>query len=392
MTAVIEPKAIKEGLPPYIPQNDEALAKFDKVVSSLYGCIQREDGFSSFLDCYRAEFQIANAGLICVQELPFRSLVGWASGYPRGLLTALIKTRMLEKDDAIVKAMGNPLDLPVSFSGGDSNYDFFENMSVVAKAWTKPLGLCDSVSSCFSLKDNERYILVANREKRFGVFKDADLSVLERLQPHIKQAVILHEAFHQQKDERDGLSTAFEFIQQPVALYSSQARLLSANSLFAQIGKQHQLYTIDDRSQTLNFSNADVNSQFQAALSLFLNDSAGEILEVEYLFIEKQGAPLRFTFRSMLSKLGEISGVFVEAKDLNNQAKVSLEQIRSVLTCTDSESRVLRCLLEGKDNQIIADELCLSVNTVRSYLKSVMAKNAIHRQIDLLSVMMKSLY
>ena len=60
----------------------------------------------------------------------------------------------------------------------------------------------------------------------------------------------------------------------------------------------------------------------------------------------------------------------------SHQAELSLQKAESVagMTITESEYKILNLLWEGKPNKMIADELFVSVNTIKTHIKNLFTK------------------
>lgn len=66
-----------------------------------------------------------------------------------------------------------------------------------------------------------------------------------------------------------------------------------------------------------------------------------------------------------------------------------LMQVREQYGLTKRETEVLSFLAEGRSSSYIAGELCLSDNTVRSYVKNIYQKLDVHSKQDLIDFMKK---
>lgn len=55
---------------------------------------------------------------------------------------------------------------------------------------------------------------------------------------------------------------------------------------------------------------------------------------------------------------------------------------------TQAESRVLACLMEGETLAGAADQLALSLHTVRAHLKAIFAKTSTSRQSEMLRLIL----
>jgi DNA-binding CsgD family transcriptional regulator len=83
------------------------------------------------------------------------------------------------------------------------------------------------------------------------------------------------------------------------------------------------------------------------------------------------------------------SGLIV-ATALSKPSVPPVRLVAPLFGLTRSEARVAEGILEGKSVNRLASELGLSAATVRSYLKSVFGKTAVHRQAELVSLLVRA--
>jgi len=56
---------------------------------------------------------------------------------------------------------------------------------------------------------------------------------------------------------------------------------------------------------------------------------------------------------------------------------------------TKREREILKCIVEGKMSKTIADELCLSLHTVNTHRKNILAKAEVKTPVDLIAKAIK---
>lgn len=71
----------------------------------------------------------------------------------------------------------------------------------------------------------------------------------------------------------------------------------------------------------------------------------------------------------------------------SHQSELTLEKAESVAgtTITESEYRILGLLWEGKPNKLIADELYVSVNTIKTHIKNLFTKFNVSTRTELIA-------
>lgn len=71
----------------------------------------------------------------------------------------------------------------------------------------------------------------------------------------------------------------------------------------------------------------------------------------------------------------------------SHQTELSLQKAESVagMTITESEYKILTLLWEGKPNKLIADELFVSVNTIKTHIKNLFTKFNVSTRSELIA-------
>lgn len=363
------------------------LRTYDEIISLLYDCATSEKGFKPFLE-KSCEYLNATTGIIYVVDATTRhGRKGWAHGYPTGLLKILIKSGATKKDEGVTKAFNHEPGAIYSFSNGDDNYDISKELSVASKVWTKAMGMTDSATYTFSLEENERFLLVYNRCKNQGMFKQNDLDFLNILAPHIKRAVYINDVIYSQKLLNETLMRALNNLDHPMMLFSANGKLSNVNQEMEQLNEKYNLYGIKD--DKVNFIDRELDSYFYTTLSTYVLQEGRQKRSKEVIFIPTCEEPVRLTFRSLFSKK-HLSGVLIEAKDVNQVHITDYRIIKSIIDTTDSEAKVVEQLIHGSDIKKTADTLSLSEHTVRSYVKNVLAKNNCSKQVQLISKVIRA--
>lgn len=368
-------------------QHDQ-VDRLNRLLTSLYGCVENEKGFTLFLNDLLTELKLHSVALICSRSDPIRSVHSWTSGYPKGLVKTLLKTKLVFKDEAIIKALENTDAGATSFSDCHPDYNIIDHLSLFSKSWAKPIGLIDSASISFSQNHNQQCMLVLNRQKQSGVFSALDLSLLDRLEPHIKQAINLFETLKQRQTDAESIHSAIEHMPNPVAIYSSLGKLLTCNRQFENLGLKYSAFHINTERQQIIFTDTQLHQDFLQSLSMLIIESDHE-KEPQTHFILTDKKPLKISLRPMLSNENVVKSVIIEIKDSNQKVELKASDIQSILQCSKSEANVLNQLTQGKTIEETADILNRSVHTIRSNVKAVMMKNNYNRREDVVADIIK---
>ncbi|ROR98886.1 DNA-binding CsgD family transcriptional regulator [Sinobacterium caligoides] len=368
--------------------SDSELSSYNQLVYTLYDSASSDKGFTPFLAACCETLNARTAGLFAIDIATRKGRIGWASGYPEGLLQQLIKSGATEDDESVLRALSLPLGAVYSFSDGDDDYDIYSELSPISQESAKTIDMSDNAGVTFELRLGERFILMFNRSRDQGVFKSEDLNIISLLAGHVEHAVMLYEGIYSQKALNKGLGSALDVVQQPIMLFSASGSLASVSDEMEKLNQQYNLFTVGDSG--IVFNDDKLNEDFHRSILVFLLDSKCRQLQRQHIFIPTASEPLRLTFRALLSKEEQFTGLIVEAKDSNAIEYPSRSSIRAIIDATESEAKVVERLIRCDDIKSSAKILQLTENTVRSYIKSVMAKNGFKRQIEMISLIIKS--
>ncbi len=77
----------------------------------------------------------------------------------------------------------------------------------------------------------------------------------------------------------------------------------------------------------------------------------------------------------------------IPQKAADNQVKNFIPGLRTNLT--DRQLQIINCVLEGKSNRVIAEELFISINTVKTHLNNIYRELNITNRLGLYSILIK---
>ena len=370
--------------------SEKKLHTLDTLLNSLYSCVNDEAGFTPFLDDLISQFSVFSSALVCIDPKAKKGYFGWSTGYPAGLISDLIRTGLVFSDEAVMRAATEPVGSIYSWSKGVANFNITNHLSVNSKVWAKATSMKDSACYTFALNDGRKIALILNRNEHQGVFFQEDLKLLNRLAAHIQRAVDLYVSLHKQRQLKQGLDSAINSLDHPMAIYSATGSLVNANPAFIQFGKTHQVFVVEDNS--LSFLNEDNDEQFQKMLLMLTLVSEPKAAGMEVMFMKNsEDRLLRLQLRPLYAGDAQLSGVLIEAKDTLTIVEPTVDIIGQVITCSEAEAKVVVRLLAGDDATETAATLRLSPHTVRSHIKEVLNKNNFTRQIDLIAMIIKAL-
>jgi len=363
---------------------------FDRLVTSLYGCVENNQGFDPFLRCLREELTLASCSLAVIQKEPeLKGLYGWALGYPPGVVPLMLKTGLVFKDEAIARALALGPNAVFSYADGDPEHDVLADMSAFSRTWLRAAGIVDSATIAFTNKFQHQIVLVLNRHKSHAVFSRDEMALLSRLKKHTEIALDLYERLHRSEQVFRDLKSSIAVLKQPVAVFSPVSLLISASPAFEQIGQRYEVFQVNHDTRQIEFQDQAFAQEFYTQLMLFITGKTSALDETDTLYLHTNALPLRFSITPVHSRENDNNTTLVEIFNPNDVRTPTTTEIRKVITATEAEARVCLALIKGADAAQAARELDLAVSTVRTNIKSLLQKNNFNRQVDLITHLLR---
>jgi DNA-binding CsgD family transcriptional regulator/PAS domain-containing protein len=248
-------------------------------------------------------------------------------------------------------------------------------------------GMID-VLQCFLIGSPKRFAgLAFGRHRQQGVFDDRQIELAELLLPHIRRTVTISDLLDVRAIERTHLAKALDALRCAVLLVDARGKIVHANRTATEMLREAN-FVLDQRG-VLKAGLASAAAELGHAIRL-----AAE----EHFEIGKTGLAVRLSGDDATPVLAHVlplaagdlrdrferaavAAVFIRSKD---DARDNAELLATTYELTPSETRVLACLLAGRNLAEAASELRIGVATVRTHLDSIFGKTGVSRQQDLL--------
>ncbi|NRA43213.1 MAG: hypothetical protein HRU21_13035, partial [Pseudomonadales bacterium] len=201
-------------------QNDDSyIAEYDELLHKLYLAIEGK-GFDQFLLTIRETLGLASACLGVIDQAKKKTLYGFASGYPKGVLPLIIKSNGFVREDGVVRAFAKGPSCLFSYSEGNPNYNILTGLSFFTQKWVKASGIIDAAVISFMLNPRLRVVLIFNRHRHSGLIAQQELELLTRLKPHIEQACLLYDRACRHQKNIANIQQLVNHLDYPVAIFS----------------------------------------------------------------------------------------------------------------------------------------------------------------------------
>ncbi|MAA65613.1 MAG: LuxR family transcriptional regulator [Alteromonadaceae bacterium] len=367
-------------------------AGYNQLVAALYGCLNSNSGFHPFFDAFKSHFRCLQGGLLGLTNAPIRMIYGWTFGYPDGFEQWYINSDLPQQDEALLKYTALSPRQFGSFTGGDPNVDFMAMMGEQSRVWAEEAGLGDSAGMLVCRNDESQIVFMTNRHRDEGPYTETELLKMNMLAPHIENAVKLHQKLYHSKGDSENLSAALNHVSKPMIVFNEVAQVVQCNAAAEVVLAKHPgLFVTDSQEQRLKSRHARFNRKLESAIVTSIFNARHGIQDIITLFDETDDERIAICLTPLVEGENNHHGALAELVLFNAANPVDQNRLQELFQCTPAEARTASLLAQGMTAESIAEELSISVHTVRQYIKSLLGKNGYRRQTQLVAAMVRAL-
>ena len=238
---------------------------------------------------------------------------------------------------------------------------------------------------------NHTLVWGVQRDKRAGAFGDEESQMMNTLAPHLTRAVQIHRKINHVTVEKEWALGALDKLRMSVILTNSSGTPIFVNRA------AEQMLTQGDGINTHHGRLVLTNPSETARLHKLIDDAAtgapgtnrGGDLRIalrggDFLHCSVIPIPLEFTARWNISLASGCVAVFISRP---SGLQLSPKRLAGLYGLTPAEGRLAAKLAALRNMEQAADDLCISLHTVRSQLKSIFAKTGAQTQSELLMLL-----
>ena len=228
------------------------------------------------------------------------------------------------------------------------------------------------------------------RSERAGRYVPEELDLVQQLMPHLRNAVVLHRELYQTRALAASGMAALELVPVGVILLNSSGLLAHANR------RAHDLFA---RTGTLRFGAGGTpqaaapgaNAQLQRLIQDAVRTGAGNgLAHGGTLQLQGPGGRLQVLVTPLAAAIvfseGAMAAIF--CSDPDAAIGPLSKRLERMYGMTPAEALLTEALVAGKSLQEYAETRGVTMNTVRTQLKSATAKTGSRRQADLVRIVL----
>lgn len=262
--------------------------------------------------------------------------------------------------------------------------------------WVKPQGL--GARSCAGIIDPKCLTMVGVfMPSSFTGLPDGEVALLRRAMPHIINSYKLSRRIGRVEFERDAVAQSLNHVPHGVFVLDDQGNLISANDVGqAQLNEGDGLRFESGRG--LFATERSAQCEFDRLLKVALEASrdalnattSGGVMRLTRSSglrpLELLIAPLPIAERAFNRLYGAVVVIVSDPEQIHETMP---ETLRRLYGLTRVEAEVAIALLQGCSTREVSDEIGISINTVRGYIRRLLFKMGCRRQQDLIQLMIR---
>lgn len=225
-----------------------------------------------------------------------------------------------------------------------------------------------------------RAFLVVQRDPT-ALLKQTNDEAVNSLHPHLARAA--KTSIKLASKQISAALDALECAGLPTAAVTADGYVLGVNCLMQALAPQ----VVIDAKQGVSFVCSKANSRFSETLKQ--NDASPRPVEQSFALPRTHMQPPAVVhivpFKQNEMTISAYTAFFIIATPVDRSRIVSSATLQDLFDLSPAEARVARSVAKGNDVSAAAREFGLSVETVRSHIKSVLSKCRVKKQADFIA-------
>jgi DNA-binding CsgD family transcriptional regulator len=247
----------------------------------------------------------------------------------------------------------------------------------------RPRGFGWGAGSFIEMPNGDVAIYSIERHFHAGPLTRADVAVLDSLRPHLARSALLATRLGLEK-VRSAVSM-LEIVGLAAAVIGPTGRTIAANGLFDGVSDQVSIGAYNQ----LRLREAAANDMLLDRISRGRSGRPMQACSIPLRATETSPAAVAH----VLPVCGVAQDVFSRASSVviitpaKATSRLDIGILQALFDLTPSEAKVSKAIVDGRTVREIADGSDLSFNTVRTQVKTAMAKLGVSRQADVVSLL-----
>lgn len=360
-----------------------SLPDLSRLQNSLQEAAYLSSAWQQFAELMVEEFQLHVCHLFIVNKRSFaiRFHVDGGERVPTVLAEQYVQQN-IQHDYLLSRLIHGERDRFHSISQAPDRELFFSGQHY--QQWVAPQGLRDSAGACIYQSQDWLGIVMCNRHERHGDFTVSQLAALNQLLPQLQQSA--ERAFGEQQNADVRLAALVHTFRIPVCILTETGKICAQNQPMQDfIEQQSALHCeqgclrLTDRRQE-NLLYIGLMQSAKRCEGYHLNIEAAEQIELAP-GITAAYQPL------LLPNSDQPVGIMLYLLGHSLIRPLPTERLMALFLLSAKEASISRRLAMGVSVKEIADNDCISINTVKFHIKNIFRKTGCSSQMALVNLL-----
>lgn len=261
--------------------------------------------------------------------------------------------------------------------------------------WANPNDYGDGIYSVLSSDEvGTSWLCAAAKAKPDPFGTREKLALVRALVPHIQHAITIHSRLSELDRRYQDLVAALDSLADGIAIVGGDGRLIHLNPAAEAILACRDGLCV--RAGILRATSSRMDRVLDRVVHQALAGRAAEVATGGCVVIPRSFGQRPYVVRVIPTSLAESAGeaaptALIVIGDPEQNPLPDSETLRRLYGLTRSEAEVALRVLDGTGLVPIAEELSVSISTVRTHLKHVFEKTDTHRQAELVGLLLRGL-
>ena len=251
---------------------------------------------------------------------------------------------------------------------------------------------CYGLAGVFLLRPEGPSLIAAGRRERDGPFGQSEAAVLSSLIPHLRRALLLKNEMLSLRAQLALITVYLDQQPYPFLLTDAQGRAVYANTAAAEIAALGDGLAIT-AGRRLLLSDGN-QAEFLKALAELAADRGASIywLEAQRPSRKPPYSVLIMPAPDLPPTLAGFSKAVAALLIIDRETGPELDSgiLRVLFALTPAEAQVTKKLGAGRSAEQIAEEMDVSLETVRTHIRRILSKTETGRQGELISLVLRT--
>jgi DNA-binding CsgD family transcriptional regulator len=239
------------------------------------------------------------------------------------------------------------------------------------------------MATAIPIPTGENVTFILSRRIERGPFERASANRLDELRPHLARSVLISARLQLERARVAGEALAALGV--PALVFNETGKVLAANSLIEALPgfvrwRAFDKVSLKDKGadRLLRDAVATIDSESRPEVRSFpVPDAEAEATMVAHVI------PIRLSARDIFLRCFAVLAL----TPMTRPQAPPVELVQTLFDLTPAEARVARSLASGKTVEAIATEGGVSLTTVRTHVRGVLAKTGCERQAEVVALL-----